>query len=218
MGFGGGGSGSFVLPNHLHTNGAADGGDLEEAVTLVDGATMLAWWNAKLAAAATGSLELLDSHKAVGTESTYTFTPGTALALADYSAIRVYIAGSSTASFELRCVINALGGTSYRSSGTRNSNGVNTGIATGTPAHLVLMSATMNNVAQEYAGYLELQMNDAGGDFLIGYSSIGDENARREYYLQGRLSDVDTITSIEIKTSASTWATGSTIDIYGVQK
>jgi hypothetical protein len=39
MGFGGGGSGSFVLPNHDHTNAAADGGALDEAISLInDGA------------------------------------------------------------------------------------------------------------------------------------------------------------------------------------
>jgi hypothetical protein len=48
MGFGGGGSGSFVLPNHKHTNVLLDGGELEELVSLVDGATLNAWLAAKL--------------------------------------------------------------------------------------------------------------------------------------------------------------------------
>ena len=56
MGFGGGGSGSFVLPNHDHTNVLADGGALDEAVSLInDGAadvTMLAWIQAILTARA----------------------------------------------------------------------------------------------------------------------------------------------------------------------
>lgn len=37
MGFGGGSTGAFSLPNHLHTNALQDGGDLERLVTLVDG-------------------------------------------------------------------------------------------------------------------------------------------------------------------------------------
>jgi hypothetical protein len=53
MGFGGGGSGSFVLPNHKHTNVLADGGELEELVSLVDGATMKAWVTAEIAAGKT---------------------------------------------------------------------------------------------------------------------------------------------------------------------
>ena len=50
MGFGGGGTGSFVLPDHLHTNALADGGALDEAVSLInDGAadvTFAAWMTA----------------------------------------------------------------------------------------------------------------------------------------------------------------------------
>ena len=49
MGFGGGGSGSFVLPDHTHTNAIADGGDLEDLVSLVDGATLQAWFDAEFA-------------------------------------------------------------------------------------------------------------------------------------------------------------------------
>jgi hypothetical protein len=50
MGFGGGGSGSFVLPNHKHTNVLADGGNLEELVSLIDGITFKAWIDAKILA------------------------------------------------------------------------------------------------------------------------------------------------------------------------
>ena len=49
MGFGGGGSGSFVLPNHTHTNVLANGGELEDLVSLVDGVTMQVWLDAELA-------------------------------------------------------------------------------------------------------------------------------------------------------------------------
>ncbi len=48
MGFGGGGSGSFVLPNHKHTNVLADGGELEELVSLIDGITLKAWLDAAI--------------------------------------------------------------------------------------------------------------------------------------------------------------------------
>ncbi len=50
MGFGGGGSGSFVLPNHKHTNVLADGGNLEELVSLIDGITLKVWLDAAIAA------------------------------------------------------------------------------------------------------------------------------------------------------------------------
>ncbi len=50
MGFGGGGSGSFVLPNHTHTNALADGGALQELVSLVDATTIKAYSDAEYAA------------------------------------------------------------------------------------------------------------------------------------------------------------------------
>ena len=43
MGFGGGGSGAFSLPDHDHTNAALDGGELSDLVTLVDGVTLQSW-------------------------------------------------------------------------------------------------------------------------------------------------------------------------------
>lgn len=56
MGFGGGGSGAFSLPNHLHTNALLAGGALDEAVSLInDGVgdvTFITWINAILAAKA----------------------------------------------------------------------------------------------------------------------------------------------------------------------
>jgi hypothetical protein len=70
MGFGGGGSGSFVLPNHDHTNVLADGGELEELVTLVDGSTLAAWY-----AANRQGLELIENFSTRdSTLSSKTFT------------------------------------------------------------------------------------------------------------------------------------------------
>ena len=50
MGFGGGGSGSFVLPNHTHTNALADGGALPSATTLIDALTIQAYSDAEYTA------------------------------------------------------------------------------------------------------------------------------------------------------------------------
>jgi hypothetical protein len=48
MGFGGGGSGSFVLPNHEHTNAVADGGELDQTLSLMNGVIMQTWRKAVL--------------------------------------------------------------------------------------------------------------------------------------------------------------------------
>jgi hypothetical protein len=54
MGFGGGGTGSFSLPDHNHTNVLQDGGELDETVSLIDNGatvTLKAWIDAAIAAA-----------------------------------------------------------------------------------------------------------------------------------------------------------------------
>jgi hypothetical protein len=72
MGFGGGGTGSFALPNHTHTNVTEDGGELEELVSLVDGATLQAWVSAEILSAkpVPASQEVLKSGTFTTTSST----------------------------------------------------------------------------------------------------------------------------------------------------
>jgi hypothetical protein len=88
MGFGGGGSGSFVLPNHKHTNVLADGGDLEEAVTLVDGVTLAAWLTAK------GFLSTTTITTA-NLAATFTNNTGTLLEVTGMSIVLTNVAGGA---------------------------------------------------------------------------------------------------------------------------
>ncbi len=81
MGFGGGGSGSFVLPNHKHTNILADGGELEELVSLVDGATMKVWVTAEAAAAKSVFTEETDKLTSTFTTGSITKVPITGLSV-----------------------------------------------------------------------------------------------------------------------------------------
>ncbi len=50
MGFGGGGTGSFVLPNHTHTNAIANGGALVGATSLIDLETIDTYFASEYAA------------------------------------------------------------------------------------------------------------------------------------------------------------------------
>ena len=83
MGFGGGGSGSFVLPNHDHTNVLADGGELLEATSLIDGITLKAWVDSKTDAVPV-LWELIEDYEAGSAEASHTFT-FTALDMDDHS-------------------------------------------------------------------------------------------------------------------------------------
>jgi hypothetical protein len=85
MGFGGGGSGSFVLPNHKHTNVLADGGALDEAISLInDGAadvTFSTWVNAKITSAHTSPTIQRDELGANVTTTSVTFVDITGLSI-----------------------------------------------------------------------------------------------------------------------------------------
>jgi hypothetical protein len=75
MGFGGGGSGSFVLPNHEHTNVLADGGALVGATSLVDAETLDAWFASEFALQTVGQLRLIETYtEAAASGTTKTFT------------------------------------------------------------------------------------------------------------------------------------------------
>ena len=78
MGFGGGGSGSFVLPNHTHTNVLADGGALVAATTLVGAATLDGWVDPKLIAT---SDEVLKSGTFSTTSNTFVDVTGMTVTL-----------------------------------------------------------------------------------------------------------------------------------------
>ena len=69
MGFGGGGSGSFVLPNHDHTNVLADGGELLEATSLIDGITLKAWLDTAIAASVAANIPTIQ-HDSLGANVT----------------------------------------------------------------------------------------------------------------------------------------------------
>jgi hypothetical protein len=73
MGFGGGGSGSFVLPNHTHSSAVEDGGILSTTLTELGSGILLQ----------TTPIEELDNHTNTAV-NTYTFTPTAPLSWADY--------------------------------------------------------------------------------------------------------------------------------------
>jgi hypothetical protein len=96
MGFGGGGSGSFVLPNHLHTNGVADGGDLEELVSLIDGITFKAWLDAAIAASPATTQTV---------EKSGDFTT-TSTSVVDFTGMSITMPNVTNGKYMLSCVLD----------------------------------------------------------------------------------------------------------------
>ncbi len=221
MGFGGGGSGSFVLPNHDHTNVLADGGELLEATSLIDGVTLKAWLDAGLATIPTDVFELLDDHTAAGTESTYTFTPASALTATDYAAIRIIFTGRTSAALALQGVINGIVGAGNYSTGYRCDGTSLTNIAVIGASALQLASTSQLGVANASMNLIWdilFVKNDVGG--FGGVSVNQNNNGPNAEYMNhlSVLASPTEITSINIKTSASTWKADCRINMYGIKR
>ena len=219
MGFGGGGSGSFVLPNHDHTNVLADGGELLEAISLIDGITLKAWLDAAILTAVpfTPKYELLDDHLAAGVESSYTFTPTVPLDIVDYSKFVVEISGDSSAAFDLRTVINGVGGTANNSIGGQFNAMLGLNFANA-PYWTVASSALITAASKTFVVTLDIMLTDSGTQDIQGLSRATSTTGLSQWLGHLIFTAATTLTSIKVQTSTSTWKAGSRITIYGVRR
>ena len=91
MGFGGGGTGSFSLPDHTHTATLQDGGSLEDLASLVDDVTLQTWVSAEIASAVTSPTKQL-----VTLGSTFSTTSTT---LVDITGMSITVANKTNGKF-----------------------------------------------------------------------------------------------------------------------
>ena len=167
-----------------------------------------------------GQLELLDTHEATGTESTYTYTPSTALDLGStYDEIIVIAKGKTSGSLAIDFKLNGL--TEYHTSINNNLLGTLTGIHLGSALNAELQSSTNINVGRGFNLNLHIskELSDGGS---IGYNYYGFSNVSTRAlttFAGGTIANTDTtISSIQLFTSNSTWKAGTTINTYGVKK
>ena len=161
---------------------------------------------------------LLAKHTAEVVESTFTFD------LADidlskngkYVEVIVKVEGKATASLALQVDINAAGGTNYQIHGTRSTTSADTHIDLITQAQIQLLSTTIIPSTQNFMAELTMKVNPDDILFGIFRGEVYDQGIERGVW--GRLLSAAKVTSIEIKTSASTWRIGTTIEVYGVKK
>jgi hypothetical protein len=81
MGFNGGGTGSFVLPDHTHTATDEDGGVLDADGTLVDAATLEAFVDSRLPAVATRQDVTVSGSQTFVTNDTFEDVTGLAITM-----------------------------------------------------------------------------------------------------------------------------------------
>ncbi len=166
-----------------------------------------------------GAWEILASYtEASATESSYTFTPSTALLNSKYSKIIVMGEVDITSALELRLGCNATGGTAYRSRGWSSTGSALASIGSGSVAHFVIGSTLVFGTGYNATFTCELKLTpDQTDDHLDGLSvSHGTSNTTAEYMHHSHGGTWASITSIEITVSTSTWEDGSRFQIYGI--
>lgn len=166
----------------------------------------------------TGKLSLLDSHVASGTESTYTYTPGTALTASDYSKFFIVIRGQMTLAFTLQLVLNGIV-TTYQTNGWRNANATtdtNDKVVNGT--EYKIHDSSLGGTNADFEALIEIMINGIASNRPSFRSWCNDNTDLTNSRYWGTISGtaVTTITSINIKASTSTWKAGTQIHTYGV--
>lgn len=246
MGFSGGGSGALL--NHEHDGTlVADGGPLNflnitqssmsaGSITQSDGThlqelvignpaqvlevnpagTAVAWTDIAV------KRVLLDDHVAVGTASSYTFTPASAISSADYSRIDIVFKVALTAnSNSLNMTINGVSTYWYYANFNYQSSASNTWTDSVAVATFELASSAFTTSSGGLVGTAEIIM---AADLVAG----NPETAVRSFASQSapvmwedhtgvNLNTTGgNLTSITFTTPTTTWIAGSEFMIYGV--
>jgi len=220
--FGGGGTGAFSLPDHLHTDTDQDGGVLDQSVSLindgVDDVTLEEWFDSK-----TG-MDLLDS-QVLTAAANYNFTPSTPLEFTDYNSFLIYFSifnnGGGATPLQMR--INNLSGTNYFYYGWNQTTGSNVdkdGISQ-TSYELVPPFVNLGSTVAYY-GFCEVQLtglNAAGQAGCImnsrcGYIGSGVFN-QQQGAIQSGTSFGTALSQIDIFQGAGTMT--GTIRVNGIK-
>src|SRR6185312_4772045 len=166
-----------------------------------------------------GPYEILDNHTAGGTESTYTFTPGSALTAANYTKVIITIEGEISAALALYLTINGAS-TGYMYNGARMTGAAVTAVGASSQAQWVVLSnTTLSAAGDTFSCTIEFDLGDTTSSKIGGFSKGGDHITNgylEEYNLSGTAGP--TITSITVATSTSTWKASTRITTTAVRR
>ena len=165
--------------------------------------------------------EELDRHVATTNESTYTFTPGSALDLdSDYNCIMCTGRGMVNASLALQLKINNL--TEYHTTVNENVNGTFGGFQDGSATAAQIISNSLLNGLQNsfnYQLYISKAKSSATEETAVywGFGSVLTRGFAT--FSGGTAKELDyDITSIEMKTSTSTWDDDTLMQVFGLKQ
>lgn len=215
MGFTGGNTGAFSLPNHKHTNAALDGGEFDELVSLINGITFKAWKDS------TTKLKLLERHDAAIAEASHTFTPAAEITIDEASKILLLIAGESTGALDLQLQLNGnVGATDYKRWGQRYTNTPTQVLSFASAAFYSIADANLIAGAnQQFTALIEIVPTPPESNSSVSiYSKATGPSPQMSQIGQGFCSGggMTGVDAIKILTSANTWKADTSISIYEV--
>lgn len=189
-------------------------GTADQTLRMNAGATAPEW---DTVSNATSTLVVLDNHTATGNESTYTYTPSSALLFTTYSKIIIEIALDCTDTFNLQMVLNAVAGTSNDSAGFRWTGAAQADFSSFATTQLQIASSSLiSNTISKCVSHIEFTAVDDDADAIMGHCISCGKLGENAELMNLSVAGIKTITSIETKSSASSWKIGSTITTYGV--
>jgi len=164
-------------------------------------------------------MELLDHHIATGTESSYTFTPSSALDIqSTYGKIIIFFSGVNTATLAMQVKIDSIASYDY-SKLLADTSTVSTALTTGASTFEVIGTELIDGNSAFFSGCLELwsfQTSGATDRCMIKSSGWTAHEGQQHTYGIPATGDTETIANIEVLTSTSTWTANTEIFIYGV--
>jgi len=162
------------------------------------------------------NLEKLDEHEATGTESTYTFTKSLDMT-SKYRTIIIYMTGQITATLYLKLIVNG-DETGYQANHLQAIDTTVSATEQSAETYYELMPvASLPSNYSRFSGKIEIFNQNTANGMLQIHSKFGYP-AKSIVMGIGELGSVtDTITSITISTSTSTWKLGTQITTYGLK-
>lgn len=165
------------------------------------------------------TVEILDNHVAAGAEATYTFTPASALLFATYSEIWVVIEGAATAALALQMQLNGDTAANYSENGYRiNAAPAQVILQNLGQTQLTLLTATVLAGAYDFSGISKITRNPLNNRYTQHSEFSCQLALEHEKYYGRHVAAAQAISSITVKTSISTWITGTRITTYGVRR
>lgn len=165
-----------------------------------------------------GAIQLLETYKAGIAEATHTFTFD-ALTPDDISALLLIYSMSCTAALNLQMVIEGINNPGENETNiNRLDASVNTPFQAADQTSVQLCSSTLlGAVSQTANGYAYIQNTAVGTKRPCSHGSVSSQNtAALETFGACSFVAKDSFTTIEVKTSASTWQQDSIFSLYKI--